>query len=48
MTSWLIAIPRRRSLAFMPPTASFSNTLRRVESANALSLSMLTDNTETR
>ena len=39
------AMPSRSSLAFMPPTASFSNTPRRVGSANALkmSLSMRTD-----
>ena len=39
MADWLMSMPTRRALAFMPPGASFSKMARRVGSARALKMS---------
>lgn len=39
MTGWLISMPSRNPLAFMPPVASFSKIARRIGSAKALKIS---------
>ena len=39
LAGWLIAIPSRKALAFMPPVASFSKIALRVGSARALKIS---------